>query len=157
MILLGTRPTNNPSGRAVVGLYLDSHGYPIDSSYFLKGPLNWGVRPVGLAVAPCKAYGECLFITDDNSHRIIALAYAPDHSSPTPTSPPVVPPPVELNEPRSMCVFHPLKKKIKNERLILFLPTENWHLASNLHTLYCMFNPLILQLFVTFIHSSNAQ
>jgi len=99
------RPSSNPSGRAVVALSLDSHSLPLTQTALLTGPAGWGIRPVALAVGPCKAYTECLFVSDDNSNQVIAIAYAPSDSivPVAPAPPPVVPPPVGLNEPQTLC------------------------------------------------------
>jgi hypothetical protein len=69
------RPLNNTSGRSVSTLWLNQEGYPVREENLLWGPIGeWEHRPVGLAVGACKAYGECLFVTDDRSGMIIALA-----------------------------------------------------------------------------------
>jgi len=57
-------------------LHLNEEGMPTSTSLLFGGPdATWKYRPVSLAVAPCSAYEECLFTTDDNSGTIIAIGY----------------------------------------------------------------------------------
>eukprot|EP01122_Echinamoeba_exundans_P013520 TRINITY_DN5914_c0_g1_i1.p1 TRINITY_DN5914_c0_g1~~TRINITY_DN5914_c0_g1_i1.p1 ORF type:complete len:651 (+),score=134.84 TRINITY_DN5914_c0_g1_i1:119-1954(+) len=89
------RPLNNPSGRSVSTLWLNHDGYPVREEPLFWGPPGWDHRPVGLAVGACKAYGECLFVTDDRSGMIIAIAIGEKAAEPPvqplpPTASPVV-------------------------------------------------------------------
>eukprot|EP01122_Echinamoeba_exundans_P009268 TRINITY_DN3230_c0_g1_i7.p1 TRINITY_DN3230_c0_g1~~TRINITY_DN3230_c0_g1_i7.p1 ORF type:complete len:454 (-),score=51.28 TRINITY_DN3230_c0_g1_i7:57-1418(-) len=77
------RPSDNASGRSVTALWLDADGYPVSEESIFSGPTGWAYRPVGLAVASCAAYGECLYVSDDSGGNIIAIAAGMASSSPT--------------------------------------------------------------------------
>lgn len=74
-------PDGKEVGRKVEKLKLDKKGNPVSSEPFFWGPNStWKYRPVGLVVAPCKAYKECLYITDDNDGNIISIGYSSGYS-----------------------------------------------------------------------------
>lgn len=103
------RPSDIASGRSVTALLLDSNGFPSGEELILSGPTGWNVRPVGLAVASCAAYGECLYISDDSGGNIIAVAASnavPASASPSPAA---VATPVGINDPRTISLIPGLR------------------------------------------------
>lgn len=92
-------------GRLIGFLNLDDNGNPTNFEQIFWGlnPGDFNIRPVAVVVGPCKAYGECIFFTDDQSWAIHALAYVGPNAQPplAPTSGPVAPPvaQVEIGQP----------------------------------------------------------
>ncbi len=86
-------------------LNLDENGNPVDFEQIFWGnnPGSFGIRPVAVVVGPCKAYGECIFFSDDYGMAVHALAYlGPNNQVPrAPTSTPVAPPvaPIQIGQP----------------------------------------------------------
>eukprot|EP00029_Vermamoeba_vermiformis_P000663 TRINITY_DN1085_c0_g1_i1.p1 TRINITY_DN1085_c0_g1~~TRINITY_DN1085_c0_g1_i1.p1 ORF type:complete len:659 (+),score=143.60 TRINITY_DN1085_c0_g1_i1:28-1977(+) len=95
-------------GRMIGFLSLDNDGNPVDYEqiFWAKEPSSFFIRPVAVVVGPCKAYGECIFFSDDNRGVVFALAYVgPEGQIPqAPTSVPVAPPvaPVAIGQPVSL-------------------------------------------------------
>jgi glucose/arabinose dehydrogenase len=93
------------SGRTVDILHLNEEGIPTSMEGLLWGPSSsFAVRPVALSVGACAAYTECLFVSDDTTNSIYAIAYAPEHSNQPPTPPPQVAPPVAIGQLASLFV-----------------------------------------------------
>jgi hypothetical protein len=93
------RPWNEATGRSVDMLILNDAGLPTRTENLFRGPdATWKYRPTSIALAPCLAYGECLFITDDNSGTIIAIGYGGGGNDSFPP-PPVQPAPVAVQPP----------------------------------------------------------
>lgn len=89
----------------ILFLNLDENGNPADYEQIFWGldASSFFIRPVAVVVGPCKAYGECIFFSDDSRGAVYALAYVgPEGQIPLPpTSVPVAPPvaPVDLGQP----------------------------------------------------------
>lgn len=92
-------------GRMILFLNLDDNGNPTGYEQIFWGldASSFFIRPVAAVVGPCKAYGECIFFSDDNRGAVYALAYVgPEGQIPqAPTSTPVAPPvaPVAIGQP----------------------------------------------------------
>lgn len=98
----------------ILFLNLDDNGNPTGYEQIFWGldASSFFIRPVAAVVGPCKAYGECIFFSDDNRGAVYALAYVgPEGQIPqAPTSTPVAPPvaPVAIGQPVTLYVSNML-------------------------------------------------